>query len=274
MQSCYPEAISRVLKSEGGYVNLKSDPGGPTNFGITIAVYRENGHASATAADVKAMRLDEAKRIYKARYADPCGFDDLPSGLDYAVLDYAVNSGVSRANKVLRRILNLADGAPFHEVLGQISTRDPKAVISALNDERLRFLSGLKTWPVFGKGWATRIKSVRAAALAMNAVGGTPVVLPAPAAPAAPAPPVLPQGKGEVPKPDTAGPIVATGAGGSVVGGFGFGEWISAHPMASAVVAVVAIVVIAALFEFISRKWQASNQDAPTPGLVPVPEKA
>jgi lysozyme family protein len=145
MQSCYPEAISRVLKSEGGYSNHPSDPGGETMYGITVAVARANGYTGA----MRTMPLDEAKRIYKARYADPCHFDDLPAGLDYAILDYAVNSGVGRANKVLRRVLALDDAAPFHQILGQLSTRDPKAVINAVCDERLRFLSGLKTWSVF-----------------------------------------------------------------------------------------------------------------------------
>lgn len=37
---CYAESIRRLLVSEGGYVNHPSDPGGPTNFGITIADYR------------------------------------------------------------------------------------------------------------------------------------------------------------------------------------------------------------------------------------------
>ena len=36
---CYGESIRCLLASEGGYVNHPSDPGGPTNFGITLADY-------------------------------------------------------------------------------------------------------------------------------------------------------------------------------------------------------------------------------------------
>ena len=38
--STYDEALRRLLAHEGGYVNHPSDPGGPTNFGITLADYR------------------------------------------------------------------------------------------------------------------------------------------------------------------------------------------------------------------------------------------
>lgn len=262
MQSCYPEAISRVLKSEGGYVNHPRDPGGETMWGITVAVARANGYKGP----MRTMPLSEAKRIYKARYADPCHFDDLPAGLDYTLLDYAVNSGVSRANKVLRRVIGLHDTAEFSQVLGQLSTREPKAVIAAVNAERLKFLQGLKTWPVFGKGWGSRVQSVNAASLAMNRAGESQPIPPAP-------PPAVPSvGKGEVPKPKTAGPVVATSVPGVTGSGFAWGDWISAHPMASVVIAVVAVVVIVGVFEFIARKWQAARQDAPTPGLVVVPE--
>ena len=35
--SSYEDSLRRVLVHEGNYTNHPSDPGGPTNFGITIA---------------------------------------------------------------------------------------------------------------------------------------------------------------------------------------------------------------------------------------------
>jgi lysozyme family protein len=37
----YDEALRRLLAHEGGYTNHPADPGGPTNFGITIFDYRK-----------------------------------------------------------------------------------------------------------------------------------------------------------------------------------------------------------------------------------------
>jgi len=68
--SSYDEALRRLLVHEGGYTNHPSDPGGPTNFGITIYDYRRYVKPGATAADVKAMKVEEAKRIYRAKYWD------------------------------------------------------------------------------------------------------------------------------------------------------------------------------------------------------------
>ena len=59
--STYDEALRRLLVHEGGYTNHPSDPGGPTNFGITIADYRKYVKPDATAVDVRAMSVDEAK---------------------------------------------------------------------------------------------------------------------------------------------------------------------------------------------------------------------
>jgi lysozyme family protein len=40
-------------------------------------------------------------------------------------------------------------------------------MIDAICDERLHFLRGLKTWPVFGTGWGRRVGGIRAAAHAL-----------------------------------------------------------------------------------------------------------
>jgi lysozyme family protein len=166
-QWTYDAALARLLAHEGGYTNDAADPGGPTNFGITIYDYRKYVKPGATAADVRAMKIEEAKAIYRNKYWDAQRCDELPAGVDYAVFDYGVNSGIGRSGKVLRRVLGLADN-DWHTddaVLAALGQRDAKQVVVAICDERLRFLQSLRTWPVFGKGWGARVAEVKAYAL-------------------------------------------------------------------------------------------------------------
>lgn len=165
----FEAALARVLAHEGGYTNHPSDPGGPTNFGITIADYRKYVKADAIAADVRNMQVTDAKIIYRSRYWQALRCDDLPSGVDYAVFDYGVNSGTGRAGKVLRRLLQLpANGKDIDDTVVAAARRaDPATLTGAICDERLAFLQSLKTWPVFGAGWSRRVADVKAAALAM-----------------------------------------------------------------------------------------------------------
>lgn len=169
MQASYDGALARVLAHEGGYTNHPSDPGGPTNFGITIADYAAFKRRAVTAAEVRAMPLADATAIYRKRYWDAQRCDDLPAGVDYAVFDYGVNSGIGRSGRVLRRLVDLpADTSVIGDaVIAAAAKRDPKMLVAAICDERLRFLKRLKTWPVFGNGWGRRVAEVRRVALAM-----------------------------------------------------------------------------------------------------------
>ena len=161
--STYDEALRRLLVHEGGYSNHPSDPGGPTNFGITIADYRKYVKPDATAADVRDMsRATRRRRIYRKRYWDVQRCDELPAGVDYSIFDYGVNSGIGRSGKVLRRVVGLPDNtsAVTDQVLAYARVRDPKVLVAAICDERLAFLKSLRTWPVFGRGWGTRVAEV------------------------------------------------------------------------------------------------------------------
>lgn len=152
MKSSYNDALVRLLKDEGGYTNNPSDPGGPTNFGITLADYRRYINSAGTAMDVRNMTVDQAKAIYKPKYWDKMGCDDLPAGVDYAVFDYGVNSGVTRAMNVNKKFKDITD---------------PSKRINAICDERMAFLRNLKTFNVFGTGWTRRVTGVRAQSLKM-----------------------------------------------------------------------------------------------------------
>jgi lysozyme family protein len=225
------EAIRRVLASEGGYVNHPSDPGGPTNFGITIADYRKYVKPDASAADVRAMKADEAEAIYRSKYWDVMRCDALAPGVDYCVFDYAVNSGTGRVPKVLQRALSLpVTGRMDDATIVAVGKRDPHALIAAICDERLRFLKGLETWSVFGAGWTRRVGEVRAAALTMADRPAGPAALPATPS----------SGKGVVPQNDAA----RRGAAGGAIATGGLTAQQSAASGASW--ATVALIILAA----------------------------
>jgi lysozyme family protein len=265
--SSYDEALRRLLVHEGGYTNHPSDPGGPTNFGITIYDYRKYVKPNATAADVRAMKLDEAKAIYRAKYWNAQRCDELPAGVDDTVFDYGVNSGIGRSGKVLRRVVGLPDSSSVvtDEVLTAVRKRDAKAIIIAINDERLRFLKSLKTWPVFGAGWIRRVAEVRAFSLHLAEhpaaqQAPTPRPMPAEAAPA----------KGIVPPPTIVKAAVTKGVpAGGVAGGITFWGWIAAHPLETAVIGFAGAGAIGGAVYALNR-WHQAQQEAPTPNVIPV----
>ncbi len=159
----FAECLVRVLKHEGGYSNHPNDPGGPTMYGITINDVRKYVKPDASAADVKNLSLDIAKKIYKEKYWDAVSGDDLPSGIDYAVFDFGVNSGVSRSAKYLQTLVGVTtDGIIGPITLAAASKKSAATVAAQLCDARLAFLKGIKTWPTFGAGWGRRVAEVRA----------------------------------------------------------------------------------------------------------------
>jgi lysozyme family protein len=158
MNNNFNRCLELVLEHEGGYVNHPKDPGGATNFGVTQKVYdayrktRARGYQS-----VKYITEAEVNAIYKIQYWDRIQGDMLPMGVDYAVFDFAVNSGVDRASKTLQAVCGVAtDG-----VIGAVTIAavgKPVDVINAICDRRMSFLRRLKHFVTFGKGWTRRVE--------------------------------------------------------------------------------------------------------------------
>lgn len=168
MEANFQRALALVLKHEGGFSNHKADPGGATNKGITLETFRRYVKPGGTVADLKAITDAQVAQVYKAHYWNAVKGDELPSGVDYAVFDFAVNSGPNRAIKYLQRILLVPqDGIIGPQTLPALARAKPEHVIEVLCAERLKFLKGLSTWPTFGKGWGRRVADVKTHALAM-----------------------------------------------------------------------------------------------------------
>ena len=168
MLSNFNRSLLLLLKHEGNFVNHPSDPGGMTNLGVTAKVWEEWVGHPVDEKQMRALTPEDVAPLYKRKYWDACRADELVSGLDYAVFDYAVNSGVGRAAKTLQDCVGVPmDGGIGPATLAAVKMHSPATLIENLCDKRLNFLQSLSTFATFGRGWERRVNEVKAEALKM-----------------------------------------------------------------------------------------------------------
>lgn len=105
------EQIARqIVAREGGYVNDPDDPGGATNFGVTIGTMQSlgmdlNRDGRIDAADVRALTRAQAEQIFVEHYFRKPRLAELPEPLQASVFDMYVNAG-GNAVKILQRLVS------------------------------------------------------------------------------------------------------------------------------------------------------------------------
>jgi len=103
------QIASQIVAREGGYVNDPDDPGGATNFGVTIHTMRRlgldlTGDGKVTVADVKKLTRAQAVAVFIRHYFEKPLIAELPDALHATVFDMYVNAG-SNAVKILQNLL-------------------------------------------------------------------------------------------------------------------------------------------------------------------------
>lgn len=128
-----------IVAREGGFVNDPDDPGGATNFGVTIHTMRRltldlDQDGDVDVADVRLLTLDQAVDIFIEHYFRRPGIAALPQVLQASVFDMQVNAG-SNAVKILQRLVTqmgfpaVADG-----VIGPATLRAVRSAHDAAPD--------------------------------------------------------------------------------------------------------------------------------------------
>jgi len=169
MDRNFKVSLKEVLKHEGGWADHPSDPGGATMKGVTIATFRAFVNPKGTKSDLRKITDAQLETVYRRQYWDKVHGAELPDGVDFAVFDYAVNSGPSRSVKDLQKVVGVSqDGKVGPKTLEAIKAMGSRNVINKLCDTRVAFLKRLKTWPTFGKGWTKRVAGVRDFALGLS----------------------------------------------------------------------------------------------------------
>ena len=127
------QIAEEIVHREGGYVNDPDDPGGATNFGVTIHTMRRLGldldrNGDVDARDVRKLTRAQAIDIFIQHYFKKPRIDMLPEALQATVFDMYVNAG-GNAVKILQRLL-----AQFQEpvaVDGALGPNTARAVARA-----------------------------------------------------------------------------------------------------------------------------------------------
>jgi lysozyme family protein len=177
MSDNFEQCFNLVLKTEGGFQDDQHDKGnrlpdgrpGSTNMGVTQATWEAWVGKQVTHDEMKALTPADIEPLYRKNFWASCHCSELPEGLDYALYDLAVNSGVGRAIRFLQMNLDVtADGVMGAQTIGAIKAADDRDLIRKLCNYRLTFLQGLPDWNRYGTTWGNRVASVEKTAISMT----------------------------------------------------------------------------------------------------------
>ena len=124
------DIATAIVAREGGFVNDPDDPGGATNFGVTIHTMRRlgldlTGDGQVGVEDVRRLTQRQAVEIFIKHYFDGPLIGQLPQALQATVFDMYVNAG-GNAVKILQQLLRemgyevAVDGALGPQSIGAV----------------------------------------------------------------------------------------------------------------------------------------------------------
>jgi lysozyme family protein len=170
----FQACLSFTLKEEGGFSDDPADPGGATNYGITLATYQEfEGNRALGVADIQNIAMPTVRQIYTAMYWNRMRCDALPAGIDLMVFDEGVNTGCKASAILLQDALGFG-GADLDGVIGPVTIAAANAAgvraadfIPHLAGLQHAYYGHLADSPQFEDSWWDRLDRREAAALAL-----------------------------------------------------------------------------------------------------------
>lgn len=163
--------IPKVLKWEGGFVNDKSDRGGATNKGVTIATFKSMGYDNDADKDIdiedlKLLTNEQAYQIMKKLYWDKWKADFINNqSVAEQLVDWVWGSGYWGI-KIPQIALGLKDdGIVGSLTLSAVNKANQKEFHDLIKSERIKFVNNIvKSNPSqkkFIRGWINRINDFR-----------------------------------------------------------------------------------------------------------------
>jgi lysozyme family protein len=178
MLSNWDKSFDMVIAHEGGFTNDQRDSGnhlpdgrqGCTMWGCTQTNWEAYVGHKVTQDDMRALKKEDVKPLYKRDYWDAVKGDELPSGVDYAAFDFAINAGAKRSRVMLQRALGVADdGIIGNNTMNAIKAANGEQFLNKFSEAKTNFYKSLSNFNVYGTGWLRRVADVQKAATTMLA---------------------------------------------------------------------------------------------------------
>ena len=168
MKDNWTECLAQILKSEGGFANLKHDSGGITNMGVTKKTYENWVGREVTEQEMRDLKVEDVAPIYKERYWARVRGDELVDGCDLLLFDLAVHSGPRRSVKIAQQTAGtVVDGLIGPKTIAAINAMDQTEFIKKFSENRLDFYKRIEAWNHFENGFRNRVKKTQIAAQQM-----------------------------------------------------------------------------------------------------------
>lgn len=171
MKQNWKQAFDWVMESEGGEINISpNEPGGISKWGVSLQTYAEwcktQGQPKPDFDTIKNLTREKAMVFYKSAFADKFCFDDLPSGVDYRMLDVSVNLGITGGLKMLAAIVGIWSSLDPALLAAAAKVSDPVLLSNQLGAGWIAIKSTKDTWLYkqvngkqvkgYGHGWSNR----------------------------------------------------------------------------------------------------------------------
>lgn len=153
-------AFERLIDHEGGFTDKPEDDGNwtggrqgrgelrGTKYGISAAAY--------PSLDIRNLSLEAAKLIYLSDYW--ARVPGLSPAMRFQFFDAGVNHGIGNAIRFLQRAIGVAPDGHWGPVSGaRLAQMEPVDVLIRFLAERLQFMTDLRRFDEFGRGWSRRI---------------------------------------------------------------------------------------------------------------------
>jgi hypothetical protein len=171
--SSFAVAIQTVLKHEGGFSDNKNDPGGITNYGISLRYLKSekmdlNADGKYDYKDIRQLNVDKAKKIYFDKWWNKYQYYKIKNQqVATKIFDMSVNMGSDRAHKILKKAINAiviedipVDGRLDTSTINTINTLPSTHLLMVLRDLQKKFYVNLTInnprLLVFLNGWMKR----------------------------------------------------------------------------------------------------------------------